>query len=90
MLMAATSGKATEVRKVSNRTNSGAEDVDFRGGLIVITNKAPDNGALSKAILDRMTHYEYNPTDEELIALMHERVRKASKDGLTIGERRET
>ena len=85
ILMAALGGKGGEARRVDYRLKGDARSVEFRGGIIAISNVPQRQDPGAKALASRTVFYEFAPTDDELAAHMRHLAAEGF-DGLTPAE----
>ncbi|MBA4189486.1 MAG: hypothetical protein C0467_15975 [Planctomycetaceae bacterium] len=68
-------------RPVHWQTANGREEFVFTGGLILISNCPLDNVPETRAIKTRIDYLQYEPTNEEVAALMRKIARKGHRHG---------
>lgn len=71
ILMAALDGVPGQPRRVSYKTKDARITVEFRGGIIAISNLPLHNDPLARALGSRIVVLEHEPADEELLAFMY-------------------
>jgi hypothetical protein len=70
LLMAALGGEAGEPRTVTYTTKHEKEQIEFRGGIVAISNLALADDELAKALKSRVNVLNHEPSNEELLAFM--------------------
>jgi hypothetical protein len=88
VLLAAMGGEPGESRLVTYVTHDRQEEVQFRGGVIAISNVPLGRDPLAHALASRVLLLEHEPTDEELVAQIRLMAHRGAK-GLTCRECRE-
>jgi hypothetical protein len=80
ILMAAAGGDPGTPRRVTYLTRVVRQEVDFRGGLIALSNRPLRHDSAGQALASRLAMLQHEPTDEELIAFMEDKARRGVKD----------
>ena len=80
ILMAAIGGDPGTARKVTYSTKGLRRAVEYRAGVIAISNRTLGRDPAGVALASRLATLEHEPTDEMLVAFMEAEARKGVKD----------
>ena len=80
ILTAALDGDPKQPRIITYKTKNEDRKIEFRGGIIIISNVPLRHTPLAQAVASRVVELEHEPTDEEIAAFMRSLAAKGYKD----------